>query len=257
MFSLPPTNSTSMSKKPGPWSSLVGKPDGNGVAALAEPAGLAPVDLVQELIVDPWPGVVGKLACQKKSEHGFAFLDVDVTDRTAEVIRFPYPEDCLFSFICLAGPKVAHLDVALARATAGMKPWLEIDAQDLVGNFPSIDFLGAIHPDASGRAGMEVDGGDPGDLLNALLLGQGDNDLFLSLGQLARPIVPLDPTGFHDAGHFLGFGTGKGDSLRLPDEGKGKHKEDKGTALDHGEGYFAGFGFGLDITSICMRTPLR
>jgi len=43
----------------------------------------------------------------------------------------------------------------------------------------------------------------------------------------------------------------------LPDEGKGKHKEDKRTALDHEEGYFEGFGFGIDITSICMRTPLR
>ena len=186
-------------EEPGPWSSLVGKPDGNGVAALAEPAGLAPVDLVQEPIVDPWPGVVGKLACQKKAEHGFAFLDLDAADRTAEVIRFTYPEDCLFPFICLAGPKVAHLDVPFARATAGMKPGLEIDAQDLVGNFPSIDFLGAIHPDASSRAGIEVDGGDPRDLRDALLLSQGDNDLFLSLGQLARPIVPLDPSGFRYA----------------------------------------------------------
>ena len=41
-----------------------------------------------------------------------------------------------------------------------MKPWLEIDAQDLVGHFPSIDFLGAIDPDAAGRAGVEVDGGE-------------------------------------------------------------------------------------------------
>ena len=201
----------------GPWSSLVEKPDGDGVAALAEPVGLAPVDLAQEPVVNPWSGVVGKLPCQKKPEHGFAFLDVDATDRTAEVIRFAYPEDSLFPFVCLAGPKVAHLDVALARTTAGMKPWLEIDAQDLVGNFPSIDFLGAIHPDASSRTGMEMDGGDPGDLLNALLLGQGDNDLFLSLGQLARPIVPLDPSGFSYASRrFLYLlCAGKGNSVQL------------------------------------------
>ena len=211
-------------EEPGSWSTLVGKPDGNGVAALTEPAGLAPVHLAQEPVVNPWPGVVGKLPCQKKSEHGFAFLDLDTADRTADVIRFPYPEDCLFPFICLAGPKVAHLDVALARATAGMKPWLEIDAQDLVGNFPSIDFLGPIHPDASSRARMEVDGGDPGDLLNALLLGQGDNDFFLSLGQLARPIVPLDPSGFSYAGmRFLYLlCTGKGNSVQLKQTSKRK-----------------------------------
>ena len=208
----------------GSGSSLMEKPYGDGVAALAEPVGLAPVDLAQEPVVNPWSGVVGKLPCQKKPEHGFAFLDVEATDRTAEVIRFPYPEDGLFPFVCLAGPKVAHLDVALARTTAGMKPGLEINAQDLVGNFPSIDFLGAIHPNASGRAGMEVDGGDPGDLLNALLLSQGDNDLFLSLGQLARPIVPLDPSGFSYASRrFLYLlCTGKGNSVQLKQTSKRK-----------------------------------
>ena len=92
MFSLPANELNLHVEETGSWSSLVGKPNGNGVAALAEPVGLAPIDLVQELIVDPWPGVVGKLACQKKSEHGFAFLDLYVTDRTAKVIRFAYPE---------------------------------------------------------------------------------------------------------------------------------------------------------------------
>ena len=211
-----PTNELDLQvKKTGSRTSFVWKACGDGVAALAESVGLAPVDLVQEPVVNPWSGVVGKLPCQKKSEHGFAFLDLDVTNRTAEVIRFPYPEDCLFPFICLAGPKVAHLDFALARTAAGMKPWLEINAQDLVGNFPSIDFFGPIHPDASCLTGKKIDGGDPGDFLDSLLLGQGDDDLFLSSAQFPRPVVPLDPTGFHDAGRFLGFGTGKGNGVQL------------------------------------------
>lgn len=196
---------------------FVRKPNGDRVTSFAEPAGFAPVDLVQKHIVYSCPWIIGKFTGQKKSEHGFALLDLDAADGTAKVIRFTYPEDSIFPFICLAGPKVAHPDIALSWAGTGMKPGLEIDAQDLVGNFPSIDFLGAIHPDASSRAGIDVDGRDPRDLRDTLFLGQGEDDLFLSLGQLARPIVPLDPAGFRYEGRsFLCLlCTWQGDGVQL------------------------------------------
>ena len=90
MLGFPPTSSTCRSKKPDPGPPLW-KTCGNCVASLADPVGFAPVDLVQELIVDPRSGVVGELSLDKVTEHGFAFLDLDVTDRSAEVIRFANP----------------------------------------------------------------------------------------------------------------------------------------------------------------------
>ena len=191
-------------EEPGSGSSLVEKSDGNIIAALAEPAGLAPVDLTQNPVVYPWVRAVGEFTSQKESEHGFAFLDLYITDRAAKVIRFADSKDGFFLRPWLAGPEFAHLDVPFPGATARMKPWLEIDAQDLVGHFTIIDLLGALHANAAGRAGIEVDGGDLGNFRDALLHGQGEDDLFLGLCQLGpRDVVPLDPAGFGYSGSRL------------------------------------------------------
>ena len=211
-------------EEPGSVSSLVREPDGNIIAALAESVGLAPVDLTQEPVVDPRVRTVGELASQEKAENGFAFLDLYATDRSAKVFRFANPKNGFFPFVCLAGPKVAHLRILLAWAPATMKPWLEIHAQGLVGNFSSIGFLGTLHPDTSGCAGMEVNGGNPGDFGDALLLGQGDDNLFLSLGQFARPVIPLNSTGFSYAGRSLlrGAYTRWGDGVQVQETRKSK-----------------------------------
>ena len=52
-------------------SAFVREPNGDGIAPLVYPIGLLPIDLIQELIVDPRSGVVGELSLDKVTKQRF------------------------------------------------------------------------------------------------------------------------------------------------------------------------------------------